>query len=93
MREQCHVTRGGLDRLGTDKTVCACAFHFDDFDHPNFGFVAREVSAPQLGPPLFQAKGLSGRLLADIVAKVENRTSLKISQKPMFRRLGRCNAR
>jgi hypothetical protein len=30
-------------------------------------------------------------LLADTVAKVENQTSLKISQKPMFRRLGRCN--
>jgi putative ABC transport system substrate-binding protein len=26
------------------------------------------------------------------VAKVENRTTLKISRKPMFRRLGRCNA-
>jgi len=28
----------------------------------------------------------------DTVAKVENRTSLKISQKPMFSRLSRCNA-
>jgi hypothetical protein len=32
-------------------------------------------------------------LCADTVAKVENRTSVKISQKPMFSRLGRCNAR
>jgi hypothetical protein len=32
-------------------------------------------------------------LCADTVAKVGNRTSLKISQKPMFSRLGRCNAR
>jgi hypothetical protein len=31
--------------------------------------------------------------LADTVAKVENQTPLKISQKLMFRRLGRCNAR
>jgi hypothetical protein len=30
---------------------------------------------------------------ADIVAKVENRTTLKISRKPMFRRFYRCNAR
>jgi hypothetical protein len=29
----------------------------------------------------------------DIVAKVENRTTLKISRKPMFRRFYRCNAR
>jgi hypothetical protein len=34
-----------------------------------------------------------GRRLADTVAKVENRSTLKISQKPMFRRLYRCNAR
>ena len=33
-----------------------------------------------------------GLLLADIVAKLENQTSLKISQKPMFRRLARCDA-
>ena len=37
-----------------------------------------------------------GRMLlplsADTVAKVENRSTLKISQKPMFRRLYRCNA-
>jgi hypothetical protein len=32
-------------------------------------------------------------LWVDIVEKVQNQTSLKISQKPMFRRLGRCNAR
>ena len=33
-----------------------------------------------------------GLLLADIVAKLENQASLKISQKAMFRRHGRCNA-
>jgi hypothetical protein len=31
-------------------------------------------------------------LLADIVAKVENRTTLKISRKSIFRLLCRCNA-
>jgi len=31
--------------------------------------------------------------LADTVAKVENRSTLKISRKPMSRRLYRCNAR
>jgi hypothetical protein len=32
-------------------------------------------------------------VVADTVAKVENRTTLKISRKPMFRRFYRCNAR
>jgi hypothetical protein len=37
---------------------------------------------------------INGRLVvADIVAKVENRTTLKISRKPMFKRFYRCNAR
>jgi hypothetical protein len=31
--------------------------------------------------------------MADTVAKVENRTTLEISRKPMFKRLYRCNAR
>jgi len=31
--------------------------------------------------------------IRDTVAQVENRTTLKISRKLMFRRLGRCNAR
>jgi hypothetical protein len=39
-----------------------------------------------------QTSGL-GPKSADIVAKVENRTTLKISRKPMFRRFYRCNAR
>src|SRR5258708_38303594 len=33
-----------------------------------------------------------GPFRADIVAKVENRTTLKISRKPMFRPFYRCNA-
>jgi hypothetical protein len=31
-------------------------------------------------------------VVADTVAKVESQTSLKISEKPIFRRLGRCDA-
>jgi hypothetical protein len=38
-------------------------------------------------------RDLSGPKRADIVAKVENRTTLKISRKLMFRRFYRCNAR
>jgi hypothetical protein len=50
-------------------------------------------------PPSLRARadeGLSETLrplLADTVAKVENRTTQKISQKPMFRRFYGCNAR
>jgi hypothetical protein len=38
------------------------------------------------------ADGLASPLSADTVAKVENRTIPKISQKLIFRRLYRCNA-
>jgi hypothetical protein len=50
----------------------------------------RSIFGPGV-PSNFDRDGV--RFTLDIVAKVENRTTLKISRKLMFRRFYRCNAR
>jgi hypothetical protein len=65
------------------------------FLHPEMAdtpFAAVGVAEQARGGSGHRAFDASSLLLTDIVAKVENRTTPKISRKRIFRQLDRCNA-